>query len=82
MKNTQVDNAKELDFVMPMYILAEYIGNSAKASESFWKYHRDVPDATLTDSESFKVKARITGSTPANGININPKDQSRHKTNS
>ena len=33
--NTQVDNAKNIDIVMPMYNLIEYSDNYAKKSASF-----------------------------------------------
>ena len=36
---------------MPMYNLIEYSDNYAKTWESLWKYYRDKPDATFTDSE-------------------------------
>ena len=62
--NTQVDNAKDIDIVMPMYNLIEYSDNYAKTSESLWQYFRDEPDDNLADSESFKSKIKITGKTP------------------
>ena len=64
--NTQVDNAKDIDIVMPMYNLIEYSDNYAKASGSLWQYFRDEPDDDLEDSESSKSKLRITGKTPNN----------------
>ena len=39
--NTQVDNAKDIDIVMPMYNLIEYSDNYAKTSGSLWQYYRD-----------------------------------------
>ena len=36
--NTQVDNAKDIDIVMPMYSLIEYSDNYAKTSGSLWQY--------------------------------------------
>ena len=37
--NTQVDNAKDIDIVMPMYNLIEYSGdNYAKAPGRLWQY--------------------------------------------
>ena len=39
--NTQVDNAKDIDIVMPMYSLIEYTDNYAKTSGSLWQYYRD-----------------------------------------
>ena len=65
--NTDLDNAKDLDIVMPMYKLIEYSDNFAKISGSLWQYYRDEPNGNLADSESFKSKIKITGTTPDNG---------------
>ena len=65
--NTQVDNAKDIDIVMPMYNLIEYSYNYAKTTGSLWQYFRYEPDDNLADSESFKSKIKITGKTPGNG---------------
>ena len=65
--NTQVDNAKDINILMPMYNLIEYSDNYAKTSGSLWQYFRDGPDDDLRLSESFKYKIRITGKTPATG---------------
>ena len=62
--NTQVDNAKDIDIVMPMYNLIEYSNNYAKTSGSLWQYYRDEPNDNLANSESFKFKVKITGKTP------------------
>ena len=45
--NTQVDNAKDINIVMPMYNLIEYSDNYAKTSGSLWQYFRDEPDDNL-----------------------------------
>ena len=50
---------------MPMYNLIEYSYNYSKTSESLWHYYKDEPNDNLADSESFKSKVEITGSTPA-----------------
>ena len=39
--NTQVDNAKYIDVVLPMYNLIEYSHNYEKTSGSLWQYYRD-----------------------------------------
>ena len=39
--NTQIDNAKDIDVVMPMYNLIEYSDNYAKTKGSLWQYFRD-----------------------------------------
>ena len=67
--NTQVDNAKDIDIVMPMYNLIGYSDNYAKTSGSLWQYFRDETDNHLEDSESFKSKIKITGKTSNNNNN-------------
>ena len=64
--NTQIDNAKDIDIVMPMYNLIEYSDNYAKTTGSAWQYFRDEPvdDDDIEDSKSFKSKIKITGKTP------------------
>ena len=69
--NTQVDNAKDIDIVMPMYNSVEYSDNYAKPSGSLWQYYRDEPNDNLADSESFKSEIKITGETP---VAANEKD--------
>ena len=51
-KNTSVDNAKNLDVVMLMHNLIKY-------SESWEQYCRDGPDNSLTDYKSFKFISRF-----------------------
>ena len=65
--NTQVDNAKDIDIVMPMYNLIEYSDNYSKTSGSLRQYCKDIPavdnnneivnfaENNLTDSFNFKV---------------------------
>ena len=50
---------------MPLYNLIEYSGNYSKRSGSLWQYYKDEPNDSLTDSESFKSKIKITGNTLA-----------------
>ena len=38
--DTQIDNAKDNDVVMPMYSLREYSINYSKTSGSLWQYYR------------------------------------------
>ena len=68
--NTQIDNAKDIDIVMPMYNLIEYSDNYAKTTGSLWQYFRDDDgdgdDVDIEDSKSFKSKEKITGKTPNN----------------
>ena len=39
--NTQIDNCKDIDIIMPMYNLIEYSDNYAKTSGSLWQFYRD-----------------------------------------
>ena len=65
--NTQKDNCKDIDIIMPMYNLIEYSDNYAKISGSLWQYYRDEPNDNLANCESFKSKIKITGKTTNNG---------------
>ena len=65
--NTQRDNAKDIDTVMPMYNLIEYSDNYSKTSGRLWQYYRVESNNNLADSESFKSKIKITRKTPAAG---------------
>ena len=38
--NTQIDNAKDNDVVIPMHSLREYSVNYSKTSGSLWQYYR------------------------------------------
>ena len=60
----RIDNAEDLDVVMPMYNLLEYSKNYTKTTGSLWNNYRDQPSNLLsTNSESFKYKTSITGNT-------------------
>ena len=65
--NTDIDNAQDIDIVMPMYNLIEYSDNYSKTSESLWQYYKDDPNDNIENSESFKSKIKITGKTHNNG---------------
>ena len=65
---TEIDNAQDIDIVMPMYNLIEYSDNYSKTSGSLWQYYKDDPNDNIIQSESFKYKIKITGKTPATGI--------------
>ena len=47
--NTQIDNAKDIDIVMPMYNLIEYSDNYAKTTGSLWQYCKDIPARNAND---------------------------------
>ena len=48
---TQIDNAKYIDVVMPMYNLIEFCDNYLKTWGSFWQYYRDDPNDNITQSD-------------------------------
>ena len=49
---------------MPIYNLIEYSDSYLKTFGSLWEYYKYDPNDSLTDSESFKFKVKITGKTP------------------
>ena len=42
--NTEIDNAKDIDIVIPMYNLIEYSDNYSETSAGLWKYYKDKPN--------------------------------------
>ena len=65
-----IDNAKNLDVLMPMHNLIVYIKSYGKTTDSLWNYYRDEPNDppagnynadSIINSASFKYKASITG---------------------
>ena len=68
-----VQNAEDLDIVMPMYNLLEYSKNHEKTSGSLFNYYRDEPSEitigagnnAINISKSFDYKTEITGSLDA-----------------
>ena len=65
--STLIDNAEDLDIVMPMYNLLEYGQNYSMTSGSLWNYYRDeidYVDHNALDGKSFKYKTKIVGKTP------------------
>ena len=70
--NVLIDNAEDLDVVMPMYNLIEYSKNYRKTIGNLRNYYRDELSYDTNDnnnnlnknvinSESFKYKTNITG---------------------
>ena len=64
----KIDNAEDLDVVMPMYSLHEYSKNYRKTTGSLWNYYRDEPSSTIgannithsiLNSESFDYKGNF-----------------------
>ena len=68
-----VENAEDLDIVMPMYNLLEYSKNYEKTSGSLFSYYRDEPkehkigdgdnavNTSIRNSKSFDYKVKIVG---------------------
>ena len=71
--NVLIDNAEDLDIVMPMYNLFNHSKTYKKTTGSLWNYYRDElnydtndnnnPNKNVINTESFKYKTSITGST-------------------
>ena len=61
-----IDNAQDIDIIMPMYNLIEYSDHYSKILGRLWQYYKDEPNDNLANSKLFKSKAKITGNTPAN----------------
>ena len=61
----KIDNAEDLDVVMPMYNLIEYSNSyKKKTTGSLWNYYRNEPTNSLSSNyESFKYKSNIAGNT-------------------
>ena len=67
------DNAEEFHVATPMHNLIEYSKNYRKTTGSLWNYYRDeltddrndtnFPNKNVINSESFKYKRSVTGST-------------------
>ena len=68
--NTEVDNAKDTNIVMPVYNSIEYSDDYSKTFASLWQYFKDIPavsdngnivefnGASATDLFSFKAKIK------------------------
>ena len=66
-----VDEAEDLDLVMPMYNLIEYSSNYSETTGSLWFYSKDEATdfnadiANDNSFKSFKYKAKLLGNTKA-----------------
>ena len=74
--NTLIDNAEDLNIVMPMYNLLEYSDDYSMKSGSLWNYYRNeanndanenndagnyrINNSNTTTSKSFEYKTKIT----------------------
>ena len=57
-----VENAEDLDIVIPMYNLLEYSKNYEKTSGSLFNYHRDEPSETIIGSGNNAINISIRNS--------------------
>ena len=58
--NIQIDNAKDIDAVIPMYNLTEYSHKYLKTSGSFWQYYKDEPNDNIVNSFKSNYYKEIT----------------------
>ena len=70
-----VENAEDLDIIMPMYNLLEYSDNYEDSSGSLYRFKRDEPppgngNVDVNTSSSFKYKSSLLNNTVADGDNI------------
>ena len=69
--SVQIDNAEDLDVIMPMYNLLDYSKKYRKTTSSLWKYYRDEPSNPLSlNSKSFKYKTSIVRKTSENNDSL------------
>ena len=54
--DVKIDNAKDLDVVMPMYNLLEYSKSYRKTTGSFWNYYRDESSDPLLILNLLNIK--------------------------
>ena len=72
---TTIDDAKDLDLVMPMYNLIEYSSNYSEATGSLWFYSKNEAvrfNANVANDNNFKsskYKAKLLGNTEADRVN-------------
>ena len=67
-----IDNAKDLDIVIPIYNLLEYSQNYSMTSRSLWNYYRygiGYVDNNASDGKLFEYKTKIVGNTPERLLN-------------
>ena len=81
-----IENAEDLDIVVPMYNLLEYSKNYRKTSGSLFNCYIDEPNSevegginySIRNSASFDCKKSITRMVPAYNVDVaNPNQRSR-----
>ena len=51
-----VENAQDLDIVMPLYNLLYYSKNYRKTTGSLWNYYRDEPNSGAEENINYSIK--------------------------
>ena len=86
-----IEDAQDLDIVIPMYNLLYYSKNFRKTTGSFWNYYPDMPKSEhdnnanlrqriiypIKDSESFNYKIKLIGNVPGAVDPANSDDSER-----
>ena len=80
--NQLIEDAQDLDIVMPVYNLLYFSKNFKKTSGSFWNYYPDIPNSSYLgnneregvfystrNSESFDYKTKLVGQLLPDGNN-------------
>ena len=67
-----MDDAHDIDVVMPMYNSIKYSDNYSETSGILYQYYRDDNDFTVTNflTDLFKIKEKITSPTGDNGTKM------------
>ena len=74
-EETTIDEAEDLDLVMPVYNLIEYSSNYFEATGNLWFYSKDEASnfnediANNNNYTSFEYKAKLLGKTEVDGNN-------------
>ena len=79
---TTIDDAEDLDLVMPMYNLTEYISNYCETTGSLSFYSKDeasnfndnIANTDIFKSFKYKAKAKLLGNTVADGADVFVRD--------
>ena len=54
--NTDIDDAQDIDIVIPIYNLIEFSDNYSKTSGRLWQCYKDDPNNNIVQSESLDLK--------------------------
>ena len=87
-KSQLIEDAQDLDIVIPMYNLLYYSKNFRKTTGSFWNYYPDMPKSEhdnnanlkqritypIKDSESLNYKTKLIGNVPGVADPLNGND--------